>query len=286
MDIHTAAVIERSEKQILLARHARRLLNHLDDTPVVPGDSPREYDHMPATRQILEDAENDLRSWESTTVPIQSSAGELPSSGLLPAAARRATNGRRSYAVETSASDSVRDVNGSAEASYINEAGRERYANGTAPEQYVNGNGGEHYANGTTEEPYVNGSAAEQYVDRSTQDEYANGAAPEQYTERSQEPVVTNAAEERYAYDGTQGPSVPGISEEQTTSVPAQDPYSSGTPREQPADGSVPEEALGRDEEEIPQAPDPRNSYAARGPEVPQVISPVPVQAQPIAIPI
>ncbi|RAL01368.1 uncharacterized protein BO80DRAFT_354970, partial [Aspergillus ibericus CBS 121593] len=80
LDIHTAAVIERSEKQILLARHARRLLNHLDDTPVVPGDSPREYDRTPATRQVLEDAENELRSWESTTVPIQSSAGELPSS--------------------------------------------------------------------------------------------------------------------------------------------------------------------------------------------------------------
>ncbi|PYH90348.1 hypothetical protein BO71DRAFT_334660, partial [Aspergillus ellipticus CBS 707.79] len=70
LDIHTAAVIERSEKQTLLARHARRLLNSLDDTPVVPGDSPREYDQGSITRQILEDAENDLRAWESTTVPI------------------------------------------------------------------------------------------------------------------------------------------------------------------------------------------------------------------------
>ena len=34
-----AAVIERSEKQAIIARHARRMLNLLDDTPVVPGDT-------------------------------------------------------------------------------------------------------------------------------------------------------------------------------------------------------------------------------------------------------
>merc|ERR1712093_548137 len=33
-----AATIERAEKQIILARHGRRLLNLLDDTPVIPGD--------------------------------------------------------------------------------------------------------------------------------------------------------------------------------------------------------------------------------------------------------
>ncbi|EPS32039.1 hypothetical protein PDE_06998 [Penicillium oxalicum 114-2] len=69
-DIHTAAVIERAEKQILLARHARRLLTLIDDSPVVPGDTRPAYDSEEAARQVLEDAENDLRSWEPSVEPI------------------------------------------------------------------------------------------------------------------------------------------------------------------------------------------------------------------------
>jgi hypothetical protein len=79
-DIHLAAVIERAEKQTILARHARRLLNYIDDSPVVPGDARQAYDHEPEARQILEDAENDLRGWEPTVEPIVSAAGhESPS---------------------------------------------------------------------------------------------------------------------------------------------------------------------------------------------------------------
>ena len=37
-DLQFAATIERAEKQIILAKHGRRMLNLLDDTPVVPGD--------------------------------------------------------------------------------------------------------------------------------------------------------------------------------------------------------------------------------------------------------
>lgn len=74
-DIHLAAVIERAEKQTILARHARRLLNYIDDSPVVPGDARLAYDHEHEARQILEDAENDLRGWESTVEPITSTAG-------------------------------------------------------------------------------------------------------------------------------------------------------------------------------------------------------------------
>ncbi|KAF7179538.1 hypothetical protein CNMCM7691_008473 [Aspergillus felis] len=80
-DIHLAAVIERGEKQILLARHARRLLNYLDDSPVVPGDSRQPYEHADEAKQILEAAENDLKSWESTVEPIHSSAGETTGAG-------------------------------------------------------------------------------------------------------------------------------------------------------------------------------------------------------------
>jgi hypothetical protein len=59
-----------------LARHARRLLNYIDDSPVVPGDARRAYEHEPLARQILEDAENDLRSWEPSVEPITSAADQ------------------------------------------------------------------------------------------------------------------------------------------------------------------------------------------------------------------
>ncbi|EFQ26269.1 sphingolipid long chain base-responsive protein LSP1 [Colletotrichum graminicola M1.001] len=58
-----AATIERAEKQIILAKHGRRLLQLLDDTPVVPGDMRPAYHHAQQARQILNDAEDDLRDW-------------------------------------------------------------------------------------------------------------------------------------------------------------------------------------------------------------------------------
>ncbi|KAJ5102642.1 Sphingolipid long chain base-responsive protein LSP1 [Penicillium argentinense] len=73
-DIQLAATIERAEKQIILARHARRLLNFIDDSPVVPGDTRTAYDHELHARQVLEDAETDLRAWEPTIEPITSAA--------------------------------------------------------------------------------------------------------------------------------------------------------------------------------------------------------------------
>ncbi|KAL2756333.1 hypothetical protein ACRALDRAFT_2073997, partial [Sodiomyces alcalophilus JCM 7366] len=57
------ATIERAEKQILLAKHGRRLLQLLDDNPVIPGDLRTEYPHAQQARQILNDAEDDLRDW-------------------------------------------------------------------------------------------------------------------------------------------------------------------------------------------------------------------------------
>ncbi|PGH06936.1 hypothetical protein AJ79_06409 [Helicocarpus griseus UAMH5409] len=73
-DIHLAATIERAEKQIILARHGRRLLNLLDDTPLVPGDTRGAYEHGDQARQVLNDAEQDLRGWEASLEPIQSAA--------------------------------------------------------------------------------------------------------------------------------------------------------------------------------------------------------------------
>lgn len=57
------ATIERAEKQIILARHGMRLLKLLDDTPVVPGDVRPAYEGGTQARQILNDAEDDLRDW-------------------------------------------------------------------------------------------------------------------------------------------------------------------------------------------------------------------------------
>lgn len=59
-----SATIERAEKQILLAKHGRRLLQLLDDAPVAPGDTRAEYPHAQQARQILNDAEDDLRDWQ------------------------------------------------------------------------------------------------------------------------------------------------------------------------------------------------------------------------------
>ncbi|KAH6648593.1 Eisosome component PIL1-domain-containing protein [Truncatella angustata] len=59
-----AAVIERAERQIILAKHGRRLLHLLDDSPMTPGDGQRAYKRGGEARQILNDAEDDLRKWE------------------------------------------------------------------------------------------------------------------------------------------------------------------------------------------------------------------------------
>jgi len=83
-DVHFAATIERAEKQVVLARYGRRLLNLLDDTPVVPGDVRQPFPHSDEARQILADAEQELQAWQPNLEPIHSSAGGL-GSNLMPA---------------------------------------------------------------------------------------------------------------------------------------------------------------------------------------------------------
>lgn len=81
--MHFAATIERAEKQIILAKYGRRLLNLLDDTPVVPGDVRQPFPHASEARQILADAEQELQSWQPNLEPIHSNAGGL-GSNLMP----------------------------------------------------------------------------------------------------------------------------------------------------------------------------------------------------------
>lgn len=82
-----AATIERAEKQLILARHGRRILNLLDDTPLVPGETRRPYESTEQGKQILEEAEQELRSWEPSMEPVQSSAREM-GAGTLPSRPR------------------------------------------------------------------------------------------------------------------------------------------------------------------------------------------------------
>lgn len=70
----------------MLARHGRRLLNLLDDTPVVPGDTRPAFEHAHQARQVLNDAEEDLRDWAPNLEPIHSTATEM-GSNLMPAQA-------------------------------------------------------------------------------------------------------------------------------------------------------------------------------------------------------
>ena len=68
-----------------MARHGRRLLNLLDDTPVVPGDIRPAYEHTNQARQILNDAEDDLKDWQPELEDVPSSA-EL-NNNLMPSSA-------------------------------------------------------------------------------------------------------------------------------------------------------------------------------------------------------
>ncbi|KAH8727937.1 Eisosome component PIL1-domain-containing protein [Phaeosphaeriaceae sp. PMI808] len=82
-DAQFAATIERAEKQIILAKHARRLLNLVDDTPILPGDVHPAFSEIEAARQVLTDAEADLQNYQLDILPITSNAGGM-GAGAMP----------------------------------------------------------------------------------------------------------------------------------------------------------------------------------------------------------
>ena len=67
-----------------MAKHGRRLLNYLDDTPVVPGDVRHPFEYGLDARQVLDDAEAELHQWQPHLDPIESNAGQL-GTNLMPA---------------------------------------------------------------------------------------------------------------------------------------------------------------------------------------------------------
>lgn len=98
-DLHTAAIIERAEKQIMLATQARRLVNLLDDTPIVPGEERPAYANSEVAREVLNDAEAGLRGWSGNYAPIESQAGKL-GSNAMPAHATEPQGGMNPPATE------------------------------------------------------------------------------------------------------------------------------------------------------------------------------------------
>jgi hypothetical protein len=80
-DAEFLATIERAEKQIILAKHGRRLLGLLDDTPIVPGQDRAAYDGGAQARQILNDAEDDLREWQPETYDAVDAAQDVKGKG-------------------------------------------------------------------------------------------------------------------------------------------------------------------------------------------------------------
>lgn len=65
-------------------------MNLVDDTPIVPGDTHPVFEGAEAARQVLNDAEDDLRNYELHVEPIQSFSGNL-GVGAMPASATSAT---------------------------------------------------------------------------------------------------------------------------------------------------------------------------------------------------
>lgn len=111
-----AAVIERAEKQIILARHGRRVLNLLDDTPVIPGDVRPAYEHVNQARQILNDAEDDLKDWQPDLEDVPSNAtldnNLMPSSATHGQAVDDSVMGEESVAGQHAHADGSRISSG------------------------------------------------------------------------------------------------------------------------------------------------------------------------------
>lgn len=80
----------------MLARHGRRLLNLLDDTPVVPGDRRPRFEHAHQAHQILTDAEEDLHYWRPSLEPVPTAAARL-GTNAVPSEAATSVVGQEEY---------------------------------------------------------------------------------------------------------------------------------------------------------------------------------------------
>jgi hypothetical protein len=86
-----------------------RLLQLLDDTPTVPGDVRPAYAHASQARQILNDAEDDLRDWRPGDLlgSDAKSVGSGSSSVVSQGEQRRETKGKEKEVYRGSEEDGV-----------------------------------------------------------------------------------------------------------------------------------------------------------------------------------
>lgn len=82
LDVHTAAIMERAEKQIILAKHMRELVSLLDDTPVVPGDERPLFEHEARAHGVLTSAESELKSWQPSHKPVHIQSQSMNNSAM------------------------------------------------------------------------------------------------------------------------------------------------------------------------------------------------------------
>jgi hypothetical protein len=92
-----------------LAKHARRLLNLVDDTPIVPGDTHPAFAETEAARQVLNDAETDLQNYRLDVEPITSNSGSL-GVGAMPGSVPGTSEAGQSYSVDQASN--TRSVSG------------------------------------------------------------------------------------------------------------------------------------------------------------------------------
>lgn len=89
--VHFAAVVERAEKQAILAKHGRRMLNLLNDEPVVPGDTHPPFEGEREARNILHDAEEEMKEWRLNVVEVRTQSHSVTHGVLDGKAAARGT---------------------------------------------------------------------------------------------------------------------------------------------------------------------------------------------------
>lgn len=76
-EVHLSAIIERSERFVILGNHCRRLLNLLEDQPDPgKGESFLGHPHAHAAAGVLDDAAEDMREWQTMLEPVYSAYPE------------------------------------------------------------------------------------------------------------------------------------------------------------------------------------------------------------------
>lgn len=78
------AIIERAEKQIIMARHGHRLLRLLDYEAIPPGSGPEPYTGDTQARQILNDAKDDLKDWTPESRSVSEYGSDVGRSSPVP----------------------------------------------------------------------------------------------------------------------------------------------------------------------------------------------------------